>query len=57
MRGESVIARPIQVKFDPKPDITAYELAKLCLMPERVKFMPANWEALDPKLKRHFQQD
>jgi hypothetical protein len=55
----SVIARPIQARFIPQPDITAFELAQIVRLggasPAYMTFMPGQWVALDPGIKRHFE--
>lgn len=53
----------MRAKFEPKPDITVYELAQ-CVAhfgggtPKNgVQFQSAQWDALPESLKRHFVPD
>jgi hypothetical protein len=50
----------IEAKFNPLPDITAYELAIIVskrtgYQTGTVRFDPDKWENLDHSIKRHFE--
>jgi hypothetical protein len=60
MKIESVytytIAQPISVSFDPQPDITAYELAKLLPHFHGQPIYESDWASLG-QLQRHLKRD
>lgn len=51
-------ANEVRLIFEPKPDITTFELAQILSMCDRLYGMivgdAEKWDAVPPELKRHF---
>ena len=56
IEGASVFARFVSCSFDPKPDITAYELAVLLPYFHGRQMTESDWDSLG-EMQRHLKRD
>lgn len=54
----AIFRMPIDFNFNPQPDITAYELARLLpYLFGKMYIYEGEWETFDPALKKHLKKE
>ncbi len=53
--GTYYIRQPVRKTFDPKKDITAYELASILAHVQGQALYQEEWDKLDQSITRHFK--